>query len=94
MKLQLPPAAAAICGLQFSTKCNINVSIERLGAQAKIRKKPLHSHDIAREADSIEIDLYLCIELYKNVKISVLVAISLLQIELSLLKNDLPGYLT
>ena len=63
-----------------------NVSIERLGAQAKIRKKPLHSHDVAREADSIEIDLYLCIELYENVKISVLVAISLLQIELSLLK--------
>ena len=46
------------------------------------------------ETNSIEIDLYLCIELYENVKISVLVAISLLQIELSLLKNDLPGYLT
>ena len=41
---------------------------------------------LAREANFIEIDLYICIELYENVKISVLVAISLLQIELSLLK--------
>ena len=57
-------------------------------------QKTVHSNDVAREADSIEIYLYLCIERYENVKISVLVAISLLQIELSLLKNDLPDYLT
>ena len=34
-----------------------NVSIERLGAQAKIRKKTLHLHDVAREVNSIEIDV-------------------------------------
>ena len=35
-----------------------NVSIERLGAQAKIRKKTLNSHDVlAREANSLEIDV-------------------------------------
>ena len=29
----------------------------------KVNKNSMHSHDIAREADSIEIDVKLCIEL-------------------------------
>ena len=59
----------------------------------KVNKNSMHSHDVARDDNSIEIDVFLCIELYENFKLSMLLAISLLQIHLSLLENDPPGYL-